>query len=63
MICQKYQELNPIERVRLIGKIVHALQSNNIIFSCVVEMVEVAEKHGIFDNVKILPENEKKEEV
>ena len=55
MLCEKYNRLLPIERVMLIGELVHAMQSDNQFFEMSLKIIKTAKRKGLFDNVKILP--------
>lgn len=55
MLCEKYDRLTPVERVMLIGELLHAMQSDNEFFDKSVKIVRTAKRKGLFDNVKILP--------
>ncbi len=55
MLCEQYQQLSPVEQIVMIGKIVHALQSDNKIFLNAKELIELADSYGLFENVTILP--------
>lgn len=63
MLCEKYERLLPIERVMLIGKLLHAMQSDNEFFDKSVRIVRTAKKKGLFDNIKILPNLEEDTEI
>ena len=56
MLCEKYNRLLPIERVLLIGELLHAMQSDNDFFDKSVRIIRTAKRKGLFDNVKILPD-------
>jgi len=58
MICSKYQELSHREKVEFIGKLVHAVQSNDAIFESAKALVYWVEQFGVFNNVTILPNNQ-----
>lgn len=58
MICKLFEELTPRERVEMIGKIVHAMQTDELCFLEVSQTITHAEAKGVFDKVKILPGNE-----
>lgn len=55
MNCKKYMELSPVERIELIGKIVHAIQSDDKLFAEGQKILRRAETLGIFEGVTILP--------
>lgn len=58
MTCEKYQELSATEKTVMVGRIVHAMQSDNELFDYAVDLIKIAEMRGLFDNVKILPETD-----
>lgn len=58
MICEKYEELHPLERAKIIWEVVHCLQNDNALFDMCVELVRLGQVKGLFDNVKILPNHE-----
>lgn len=55
MICKEYESLSHIEKVSLIGAIVHAVQSDSSIFQMAMEMKRLATLKGLFDGVVINP--------
>lgn len=55
MNCASYIALTPKEKTELIGKLVHAVQNSEICFSAAQEIVELAEKKGIFNDVIVNP--------
>jgi hypothetical protein len=55
MICPLYDSLSPLERVEMVGKICHAMQSDNSTFLQVAAIISLAERKGVFDNVVINP--------
>ena len=62
MLCKKYEELSPFERVEFIGKLVHAVQSDDVFFDEAKVIIYNGEVFGTFEGVKILPDNGKEEE-
>ena len=61
-ICKSYENLTPVEKVIFIGKVVHCLQSDNYTFENIDYLIKKAERNGVLDGVKILPDNGKEEE-
>lgn len=57
-ICKNYEELTPFERVEFIGKLVHAVQSDEQAFNSANTIIGYSEENGVFDGVTILPERE-----
>lgn len=53
--CSNYLLLSPKERVEMIGRIVHGLQSDNEIFNKCEMLIQNAEKKGLFEGVTINP--------
>jgi hypothetical protein len=57
MICEKFNQLSPNERVIYIGKLVHAVENDNILFEAGNEIIGLANDKGIFTGITILPDN------
>lgn len=55
MICEKYQNLTPVEQIVMVGQIVHAMQNDDEMFDFVKKIIFLADRRGILDNVTILP--------
>ena len=53
----KYQELTIIEKIELVGKLVHAIQSCDTSFEFAQQLLKEAENRNLFLNVKILPDD------
>ena len=51
----KYQSLTIVEKIDMVGKLVHAIQSNNEMFDLAETLLIKAEEKGLFINIKILP--------
>lgn len=60
MNCSNYQSLTPLEKAQFIGKIVHAVQNDNICFIAGNMIIKSAEESGYFEGVKILDNGEDK---
>lgn len=57
-LCDKYFNLTPIERVSLVGELVHAIQSDSEIFDMAENIIKLAMLKGVYTDVKILPEQQ-----
>lgn len=53
--CENFQELTPLERVKMVGSIVHLLQVSNTVFNQVVNLIQIGEEVGCFEQVIIAP--------
>lgn len=58
-LCEKYFNLTPIERVSLVGELVHAIQSDNALLSMAEDIIKLGVAKGIFDDTIINPETPK----
>ena len=58
MICQKFEKLTPVERIRFIGSIHHAIMSDDDFFENAQYIIDEATIRGLFKGVTILPESE-----
>jgi len=56
MICEKFDQLTPYEKIIYIGKLVHAVENNGYIFDAGTELINMAEQMGLFKNVQFFPE-------
>jgi hypothetical protein len=56
MLCENYQQLSKLEQRVIIGELLHAFQSDDTIFDKCCEVLNLAKKQGILDNVTIYPE-------
>lgn len=56
MICQEYDNLTSVEKLIMVGKIVHGLQSDSTIFKFTQDLIKMSEMRGLFDGVTINPE-------
>ena len=52
-LCDKYFNLTPIERVSLVGELVHSLQVDDEIYDEVQKLIRKAVLKGLFVGVKI----------
>ena len=57
-LCDKYFNLTPIERVSLVGELVHAIQSDNELFDMANDLIQLGILKGVFINTAILPEQD-----
>lgn len=58
MICKMFDELTTPEKYNMIGKVVHALQSDDLIFLEACQLITHAHQKGLFNGVEILPEGD-----
>jgi len=58
MLCNKFTELTPKEKVIFIGELTHACMNDDFMFDIGKQIINIAENKGLFDNVKIMPEND-----
>ena len=57
-LCDKYFNLTPIERVSLVGELVHAIQSDDELFDMANDLIQLGILKGVFINTAILPEQD-----
>jgi hypothetical protein len=57
MICKNYSELSPFEKIMFIGELTHACMFDDELFRIGNKLIETAKAKGVFDSVKIMPEN------
>lgn len=57
MTHEKFNNLSHREKIELIGKLVHLVQTDETCFGVACDMIIDAELSGTFDNIKILPQN------
>lgn len=55
MNCHNYLMLSPQEKIKFIGMLIHAAQSDNEIFNKCEAIIKKAEKSGVFEGVTINP--------
>jgi len=55
MICEKFNHLTPFEKVIYIGKLVHAVENDDILFDAGNEIIELPNNKGIFKGITIFP--------
>lgn len=58
MNCQKYIALSPKEKIEMIGKLIHAVQSDNDFFNRAQALIRLADNKGLFEGVTINPQSE-----
>jgi len=58
MLCKKFSDLNYLERVLFIGELTHACMNDDKLKEMGDLIIKIAKDKGIFENVKILPEDE-----
>ena len=57
MLCNKFSELTPREKILFIGELTHACMNDDFMFEIGKEIIKKATTKGIFENVKIMPDN------
>lgn len=55
MLCENFQQLTIEEKIKMVGMITHAIQSDDEMFYAGKELVKRASEKGIFNGVTILP--------
>jgi len=58
MLCKSFEVLTIVEKVKFIGKINHLAQTYESVFNEVNNIINKAEKDGLFKDVTILPNEE-----
>lgn len=58
MLCNKFTELTPREKVIFIGELTHACMNDDFIFDIGKQIINIAQNKGLFDNVKIMPKSD-----
>lgn len=58
MVCQKFSEKNPLDKVMFIGELTHACMNDDNLHDMGIALIEIARKKGLFDNVKIMPSSQ-----
>ncbi len=56
MICNEFNLLTPLERVKYIGTLCHAVQSDSHLYTIGQEIIRLAERKGLLEDVIIAPE-------
>lgn len=59
MLHQKYNQLQPLEKVIFTGKLLHAVMNKEQFFDVAQAIIDTATIEGLFDNVEIMPERPK----
>lgn len=57
MLCDKYDKLSHLDKIRFIGELCHASQSDNEIYELAEGLIALAITKGLFKNVTIMPDN------
>lgn len=55
MTCTNYLELSQKEKIEMIGKIVHIIQSDNETFNKALMLIKKAEQKGLLEGITINP--------
>lgn len=58
MLCKNFLELSPRDKILFIGELTHACMNDNDMYEKGKEIIKKATDSGIFDNVKIMPEDD-----
>lgn len=58
MLCNKFTELTPREKVIFIGELTHACMNDDFMFDIGKQIINIAQNKGLFDNVKIMPKSD-----
>lgn len=61
MICKEFDELTSLEKVRYIGLLCHGVQSDSHLFTIGQEIIRLAERKGLLEDVIIAPETKPNE--
>jgi hypothetical protein len=56
MICNKYSNLTPVDRVLFIGELTHACMGDDDLYEMGQALIDLARQKGLFDNVVIMPQ-------
>ena len=54
--CKKYLELAPVEKIMYIGQLLHATQSDDVLFELGKDLIDLAMLNGVFNGVIINPD-------
>lgn len=55
MICDKFNNLSPLEKVLFVGELIHAVQFDETSYTIGQEIISLAKRKGIFEGVVINP--------
>lgn len=61
MLCKKYDDLSYFDKVTYIGELLHACQSDDLLFDEGNILITKAKSMGLFNGVVILPDHIKTE--
>lgn len=59
MLCENFNNLSHYDKIKYIGELLHACQSDNYFFTIGENVIKSAKDSGLFDGVVILPEQTK----
>lgn len=59
MLCKNFSELSHFEKVKYIGELLHACQSDDFLYTVGENIIQTAKDSGLFEGVVILPEQTK----
>lgn len=61
MLCKKFRDLTPVEKVQFIGELNHAVMNSDILFEAAQVLISAAKERGILERVIINPVNIKED--
>ena len=59
--CKMWLELSLQEKIEIVGKVTHLIQNSNVGFTAIEQILLSAETAGMFNEVKINPPSDEKE--
>ena len=59
--CKMWLELSLQEKIEMVGKVTHLIQNSNVGFTAIEQILLSAETAGMFNEVKINPPSDEKE--
>ncbi len=63
MICEKFDELNTLQKVNFMGQLCHAVQNDDEFFALATIIIKTAAEKGMFDRVKFNQNTEPVKEI
>lgn len=58
MLCNNYDNLSHVEKIKYIGELLHSVQSDDHLFNLGLLIIYHAREKGLLDGVVILPESD-----
>ena len=59
--CKMWLDLSLQEKIEMVGKVTHLIQNSNVGFTAIEQILISAETAGMFNEVKINPPSDEKE--